>query len=100
GIMYITAFRQDVSPFLSGDFFYTFQGISADGAYYVSAIFKPTTRLFPAQGRNFDPNSMSGGKLQKYLQDSVAQLNKATANDFKPPLAIFDAIVQSFSFGS
>ena len=46
GISYITAYRQDVAPFIADSFLYTFQGISADGAHYISAIFPVNTALF------------------------------------------------------
>ena len=48
GVSYLTVFRQDVSPFTGSEFLYTFQGLSKDGAHYVSAIFTLNTGLFPA----------------------------------------------------
>lgn len=94
GISYITIFRQDVSPFLGNEFVYTFQGFSIDGIHYVSAIFKLDTGLFPAQApANFDANTFND-----YLKQSVTTLNGAQPTDFTPSLAIFDAVIQSFSF--
>lgn len=98
GISYITIFRQDVSPFLSNEFVYTFQGFSIDGVHYVSAIFKLDTGLFPAKvPADFDANAFNNG-FNDYLKQSVTTLNGAQPTDFTPSLAVFDAIIQSFSF--
>ncbi len=98
GIVYVTNYRQDVSPFIGSDFFYTFQGYSIDGVHYVSAIFKLNTALFPAQiPSDFNMDTFNAGFTQ-YLQQSVTTLNSAQPSDFTPALATLDAIVQSFSF--
>ena len=49
GVSYVTAFRQDISPFASSDFWYTFQGLSADGSWYVAADFVVDASMFPEE---------------------------------------------------
>jgi len=98
GISYVTAYRQDVSPFLGNEFLYVFQGVSTDGGHYVSAIFKLNTALFPAEiPANFDVNAFNAG-LADYTQQSVTTLNNAQPTDFTPSLASLDTLVKSFSF--
>ncbi len=98
GISYITVYRQDVSPFLGNEFFYTFQGYSIDGIHYVSAIFKLNTALFPADiPADFNMDTFNAG-FSDYLIQSVTTLNNAQATDFTPSLSTFDAIIQSFAF--
>lgn len=98
GLSYITVYRQDASPFLNNEFVYTFQGLSADGMYYVSAIFRLTTDLFPETLEpNFDYEAFIAG-INDYLTQSVTQLNAATPENFTPSLTTFDAVVQSFAF--
>ncbi|MBC7870379.1 MAG: META domain-containing protein [Chitinophagaceae bacterium] len=97
GLSYITVYRQDASPFLNNEFVYTFQGLSADGMYYVSAIFRLTTDLFPETLEpNFDYEAFITG-INDYLTQSVMQLNAATPENFTPSLTTFDGVVQSFA---
>ncbi len=100
GIGYITMYRQDVAPFLGSEFFYTFQGISTDGAHYVSAIFKLNTGLFPAEvPADFNMDTFNAG-FTDYLTQSIATLNNAQPTDFNPALTMVDAVIQSFSFAA
>jgi len=99
GISYVTAYRQDVSPFVSGDFYYTFQGISADGMYYVSIVARPTTVLFPVEiSADFDQDTFAAAVVD-YINQSIATLNASLETDFTPSLSAFDAVVTSLSFG-
>ena len=98
GVSYITIFRQDVSPYLSSDFLYTFQGLSKDGAHYIAAIFNLNTTLFPAQiPADFDENAF-GQNLAQYMTQSIATLNGGQPTDFTPSLTDLDALVHSFTF--
>ena len=98
GVTYLTVFRSDVSPFTGDQFLYTFQGLSKDGAHYVSAIFTLNTGLFPATiPANFDENAF-GAKLNDYMTQSIVTLNAAKPTDFTPALTDLDALVQSFTF--
>jgi hypothetical protein len=99
GITYVTVYRQDVSPFTSDEFFYTFQGLSNDGKYYVSAVFRVNAGVFPAEiGNDFDYNTFSQ-QFIPYLKDSVQKLNNAAPTDFTPSLDTLDSVIQSFTFG-
>jgi hypothetical protein len=100
GISYVTVYRQDASPFLGNEFIYTFQGLSTDGQYYVSAIFRLSTDLFPAEP---DPNvDMEAfiAHINEYFTESITTLNEAAPEDFMPPLTTLDAVIQSISFSS
>jgi hypothetical protein len=98
GISFITAYREDAYPFLADGFLYTFQGLSADGAYYVSAIFPLNTPLFPTDvPANFDIDAFIAN-IHAYFADSVATLNGATPEDFVPSLTTLDVVIQSFVF--
>lgn len=95
GILYVTVYRQDVSPFRSDEFFYTFQGLSQDGQFYVSAILNFDTTLFPAQPEDFDPTTFDA---VAYYTQSVEQLNQAGGEAFTPSLSLLEPIVQSMTF--
>ena len=99
GITYVTAFRQDISPFASGDFWYTFQGLSADGSWYVAADFVVDASMFPEEVTAKDAERIADAeRYSAYLEDSVQALNEAAADDFTPPLTAIDALVQSITF--
>lgn len=98
GIAYITYSNAAREPFLSNQFSYTFQGLSADGAYYVSASMRLETGLFPSEVTNFDPVAFER-EWPAYLAESVAALNGASPEDFEPALGVLDGLVQTFAFG-
>jgi hypothetical protein len=100
GIAFLTAYRQGPGPFLGNEFFYTFQGLSADGQYYVSAVVPLQTALFPDDvpaGFNYDAWI---GAIDAYYAESQATLNNAAPADFVPSLDVIDAIFAGFTFGS
>ncbi|MFN8450894.1 MAG: META domain-containing protein [Anaerolineae bacterium] len=98
GIRYVTAYRQDVSPFVGSEFLYAFQGISADGGHYISATFRVNTTLFPPEiPPDFDMDTFNQ-QFTEYLTQSIATLNGAAPNDFTPSLTTLDSVVQSFAF--
>lgn len=95
GIAYVTVFRQDVSPFVGREFFYTFQGLSRDGKFYVGATVWLNTALFPAEIGDMDYEAFFA-VYSEYLVESIATLNAASASDFTPALDAVDAIFASF----
>ncbi len=100
GVSYVTVYRQDVSPFIGGDFRYVFEGISTDGSTLVSANFPLTTTLFPAEiAPDFNMDNFAA-TFNDYLQQSVATLNGAAPTDFTPSLTTLDAVVQSFALSA
>jgi len=99
GIRFLTAYGQDMSPMLHDSIFYTFQGISADGAYYVSIIVWLDSSMLPAEvGADFDWDAFYA-EPAPYFTDLIATLNAAAPDAFTPSLATLDAMVQSVSFG-
>ena len=98
GVRYVTAFRQDVSPFTgSDDFRYTFQGLTNDGAYYIAATFTLDTALFPAEiPADFDYDALSAD-FAGYLTESIVTLNSAAPEAFTPSLSTLDNIIRSIS---
>ncbi|MCC6803607.1 MAG: META domain-containing protein [Anaerolineae bacterium] len=100
GVRYVTVYRQDVSPFVGSEFLYTFQGITVDGARYVTATFRLNTSLFPAEiPSDFDYDTFNQ-QFTQYLSDSIVTLNAAAPGDFSPALATLDALVQSFALSN
>ena len=98
GISYVTAYMQALEPFTSSSFIYTFQGVSNDGAHYVSAIFRLNTDLFSDElPSDFDMAEFSE-QYEIYLAESIAALTDADADAISPSLDTLDALIASFAF--
>jgi len=96
GIRYVTVYRHDVAPFIASEFYYTFQGLTADGTHYVSMVFPITIDVFPAEfPDDLDYEAFVEG-LDTYFAESIAQINEAQAESFTPRLEQFDTVIESF----
>jgi hypothetical protein len=96
GIRYLAEYGQYAAPVNSTDLFYTFQGLTNDGNYYVSIIMPVTHPSLPA-----DANIDAGLQQQlyddydKYLADVLPVLSAQAPESFTPNLSLLDAMVQS-----
>jgi hypothetical protein len=82
GIAFLTCYMQEQDPVKNGDFFYTYQGLTSDGKYFVSF-------LCPVKA----PKLAASSSLKK----SVENLNKLSATDFEPSLDAVNHAIQSIS---
>jgi hypothetical protein len=94
GISYIAAFKAAAEPFIASEFLYTFQGISADGQYYVSVVVNLNAGMFPQDFQPIDPEAFFD-RLAEYMNESIDLLNAGAAEDFTPSLTAVEAMVQS-----
>jgi hypothetical protein len=100
GVRYLTYFAQDASPLMSYSVFYTFQGVTDDGARRISISLPLVTDLLPGTlPDDFDWDAFSAGH-DAYLADTVAALNAADPDSFTPPLARLDSFVRGLSVTS
>lgn len=98
GIAYLTVFRQDVYPFAASDFWYTFQGLSLDGIWYVAVDYTIEAGMFPAKVSRKDAKRMNSAKRwARYVDQSGETLNAAAPDTFTPPLTSIDALVESIT---
>ena len=108
GIRFVTQYGQSPIPINNYELFYTFQGLTNDGAYYVSAIL-PLSAPFLAPDDNpnhpapadavpapdFSSPDFSGAAWGAYLDTVTTRLNQLDPQQFNPALAALDALVQS-----
>jgi hypothetical protein len=103
GVRFLTQFAQAPYPANNHDLFYTFQGLTSDGAYYVSAILpinaaflsadgNPETPL-PADGVPFDWNNFEN--VPAHFELVKQKLNATDPTAFTPSLTNLDALIQS-----
>jgi hypothetical protein len=100
GIRFITLYAQYTAPINNHDLFYTFQGLTHDGQYWVSLIMPITHAILPASSEN-PPGGMSwedfSNNYGTYIADITNQLNAQPASSFFPNIADLDALVSSIT---
>jgi hypothetical protein len=98
GIRFLTLYAQYFAPVNNQDMFYTYQGLTPDGQYWVSAILPANHPILPTNADN-PPGGMSwedfSNNYEPYITDMVNQLNAQPAESYIPSLAALDALVAS-----
>jgi len=103
GIRYLTQYGQAPYPVNNNALFYTFQGLTDDGAYYVAAVLpinaaflsadgNPDTPL-PADGVPFDWENFEN--MDQHFELVKQKLNATAPSAFNPTLTNLDALIQS-----
>jgi hypothetical protein len=105
GIRFLTEYGQYPAPVNNHELFYQFQGFSADGEYYIVAIFPITA---PGLGESSDPESAVaiGGvaypamgdpsdNWKAYYAAAVSLLDATSPESFTPSISQLDALIQS-----
>jgi hypothetical protein len=98
GLRYLAYYAQAPELALDRQVFYTFQGLSSDGKFYISASFPVATGIFP----NLPPEGpfFPDPAFLETMKEQVSQLNSQAANRFDPSLSTLDALVSSISIGT
>jgi hypothetical protein len=91
GVRYLTYFAPQPQAMLEGQLWYTYQGITSDGRYYVAAVFPLTTGVLPAT----QPPSFNVGTYPAYLNEQILQFNTRDAGGFAPSVNTLDALMSS-----
>ena len=110
GIGFLTEYAQYYAPVNNHDLFYTYQGLTADGKYWIS-IFLPVNAAYlqasynepavPADGIAApDENSNNlENEMKTYYVNMVQKLNNTEADAFTPSLSCIAQFVQSLNVG-
>jgi hypothetical protein len=100
GVRFLTQFSQSFAPVTNNDLFYTFQGLTNDGAYYIAAILPVSHASLPP---NFD-TAMVGQDQNTfaenypgYIAGMETTLNALDGASFVPGLPTLDALIQSLT---
>jgi hypothetical protein len=98
GIRFLAEYGQYSAPVNNTDLFYTFQGITTDGKYYVSVILPVTHPSLPPD-YNIDPVLQQElyDDYTGYLAGILPTLSALPLDSFIPNLALLDALVQSLT---
>ena len=110
GVRYLTSYGQYYVPYNNHDLFYTFQGLTDDGRYWVSVILPVNHALLPP---TYDSTFVPAGgianplytsptfetEMSAYYSAMKALMNAQTDNSFTPMLDCLDQLVMSISVG-
>jgi hypothetical protein len=99
GIRFLTQYGQSYWPINNHDLFYTFQGITADGQYYISAILPISNPQLPADGDSWpgDLNDLATDYDLNYAENMNILLYSQPDDSFTPTLTMLDELIQSIS---
>lgn len=103
GIRYLTQYGQAPMPVNNHEMFYTFQGITNDGKYYLSAVLPASAAFlvnFPSPEYPAPPDGVPFNwddfmQNEAHIEAVKQKLNSAAPETFTPALASLDALIQS-----
>jgi len=97
GVRYLTQYGQAAAPINNTYLFYTFQGLTADGKYAISAILPMANPILPP-----DPSIVPGNDYEKfnnefatYLSDMEQKLAAQSDDSFQPHLGLLDDMIKT-----
>ena len=100
GIRYLAQYSQFFDPINSHEMFYSFQGLTTDGRYWISAILPISNSMLPPNGDN-PPNGMSqqqfSDQFDTYITDLVTKLEAQPPESYSPTIAALDALIESIA---
>ena len=98
GVRYLTMYAQDFATVNNKVLFYTYQGLTSDGKYYISAILPVTNAILaPDQtipGGDFEKFSQN---IKAYIADMQVKLDAQPDNAFVPSLTMLDDMIKSIA---
>jgi hypothetical protein len=95
GVRFLTQFDQAPLPINNYELFYTFQGLTSDGKYYIAAVLPVTNPELPANSEASEERAEAVNDFPTYISGVVALLNQQPAESFTPDLSKLDALVGS-----
>ncbi len=99
GVRYLSYYSQGLNPVLDRELFYTFQGLTNDGQFYVAAFFPVSSGIFPVEPpacpRCSEPGYDPAAEWQAVLTEQLDRLNAQPGDQFKPSLAVLDELIRS-----
>ena len=100
GVRYLTYITGEIFPFDNKDLTYTYQGITGDGRYYISAIAPITSPILPDDAHelytedDFDYDAFYN-YWENYLSNITQSLGEQPLDSYNPSIALLDEIISS-----
>ena len=96
GIRYLTEYAQYNALIVNEDIFYTYQGLSADGKYYVAAVLPTHSSLLEANGNTL-PDFNSQEDYDKMVATEVEKILAQNGGLLTPAIEALDAMMLSLT---
>jgi len=100
GIRFLTEYAQFYDPINNHDMFYTYQGLTTDGKYWISLIFPVSHPSLPENGNN-PPGGQSvedfGNNFNSYIAGITSDLEAQPPQSFTPGLGVLKTLVSSIT---
>jgi type II secretory pathway pseudopilin PulG len=96
GVRYLTMYGQALYPADNQNLFYTYQGLTNDGQYYISAVLPITNPILPDDGSTTvtDWEAFSNN-WQTYVLDTIRILGEQPPNTYNPNIEKLDQMMAS-----
>jgi hypothetical protein len=97
GVRFLTAYAQDVLPITNSDVFYTFQGLTNDGKYYVAAYIPVDTKVLTESRDKVQQKELDDTvkDFDAYLKRVTTALERQPSNGYTPNLDSVDNVIKS-----
>ena len=100
GVRYITQYSQSFVQINNNELFYTFQGLTSDGKYYVAANLPIDTPLIDTMtAPNFSDPNFTGEQYAIYLDGVARTLSSLAAAFYSPSIEVYDQLILSIVIG-
>jgi hypothetical protein len=95
GVRFLTQLTQGMTLINNSELFYTFQGMTSDGNYYIAAILPVSNPELPTDSNVSGEQSNTQDDYRAYLSNAITLLNDQPADAYTPDLNILDALIRS-----
>lgn len=94
GIRYLTQYGQSFYPINNSELFYTFQGLTTFGEYYIAAIFPVSNPILPDPATIVLDDAFAEA-FPQYVEQMQKDLEAQPDDSFSPDLARLDALLRT-----
>ena len=94
GVRFVSQYGQAAYPIGYPQMFYAFQGLTADGAYFISAIF-PISHPDLPEADSVTVDQEFSENYQDYTAEVEAELDGKTPDSFQPSMLLLDDVIES-----
>jgi hypothetical protein len=97
GVRFVTQMGQSYVPINNHELFYTFQGMTEDGQYYVAAILPISHPSLPVDGSEIPGGDADAfaDTYETYVGEIEARLGAEEAESFEPSIVLLDETIES-----
>jgi hypothetical protein len=95
GVRFLIQLAQGPTPINNYELFYSYQGLTSDGNYYISAILPITHPELPSNSNVSHQQTIDLDDFFVYLENTIFWLEQQPGGSFTLDLATLDALIQS-----